>query len=174
MSAVADTIFSRITDGSLLPVGYYSALDRDAALDARDSDRSLTAAWAAVHERIEEAWASSPPDERRRDLVERIRREAFFTVSEATSQHEIASYVSDDLDLVARGEALGLSDPLLEYTRRGDSRYPRSRTGHSADLSPTEEGCLSGCPLYKRSPCKDGLSDGLRVVFRVKPGYYRM
>lgn len=115
MAASLDTILSRITDGSLLPIGYYCALDRDAALDARDSDRSFEAAWAAVHERIEQAWASSPLDDQRRDLLERIRREAFIAVSRATSQHEIASYVSDDLDLIARGEALGLSDPFLGW-----------------------------------------------------------
>ena len=35
-----------------------------------------------------------------------------FTVED---EHEIASYVSDDLDLIARGEALGLSHPLLAW-----------------------------------------------------------
>jgi hypothetical protein len=110
-----DAILSRITDGSLLPAGYYAALDRDSALDARDSDRSFTSAWAAAHEQTEAAWASSPIDDRWRDLVERVRREAFLAVSRATSHHEIASYVSDDLDLIARGEALGLSHPLMAW-----------------------------------------------------------
>ncbi len=39
-------------------------------------------------------------------LSEDIRRESFLTVSRATTQHEIASYVSDDFDIIIRGSIL--------------------------------------------------------------------
>jgi hypothetical protein len=115
VSTSLEMILSRIADGSLLPDGYYSELARDSALDARDPDRLFVSAWAAAHERVEEAWATSPLAARQHDLAERIRQAAFLAVSRTASQHEIASYVSDDLDLIARGVALGLSDPLLEW-----------------------------------------------------------
>jgi hypothetical protein len=114
VSPSLEIMLLRIADGSLLPDEYYSELDRDSALDARDADQSFVTAWAATHERVEEAWATSPIATRQQDLAERVRHAAFLAVSRATSQHEIASYVSDDLDLIARGMALGLSDPLLE------------------------------------------------------------
>jgi hypothetical protein len=122
MSPTLEMILSRIADGSLLPDGYYSELARDSALDARDSNQSFVSAWAATHRLIEEAWATSPLAAGQRDLAERVRHAAFLAVSRATSQHEIASYVSDDLELIARGIALGLSDPLLERLRESYER----------------------------------------------------
>jgi hypothetical protein len=46
-------------------------------------------------------------------LAEDIRRESFLAVSRATTQHEIASYVSDDFDLIVKAAILGLDDPFL-------------------------------------------------------------
>ena len=115
VSRSLESILSRIADGSLLPSGYYSDLARDSALDARDSDQSFVASWAATHEQIQKAWAICPITARQHDLIEHIRHAAFLAVSRATSQHEIASYVSDDLDLIARGVALGLTRPTLEW-----------------------------------------------------------
>jgi len=48
-------------------------------------------------------------------LVTDVRRESFLAVSRATSQHEIAGYVSDDFDILARGQLLGIEDAFLEF-----------------------------------------------------------
>src|SRR4051812_44347962 len=115
MTASLEDILSRVADGSLVPADYYRALDRDAALDARDSDEDFESAWLTLRERIEAAWASSRVSDVEGDAVERIRREAFSAVSRATSQHELAGYVSDDLDLIARGRVLSIDEPLLSW-----------------------------------------------------------
>lgn len=46
-------------------------------------------------------------------LAEDIRRESFLSVSRATTQHDIASYVSDDFDLIVKAAILGFDDPFL-------------------------------------------------------------
>jgi hypothetical protein len=61
-------------------------------------------------------------------LVEDIRRESFLAVSRATGQHEIASYVSDDFDLIVRASLIGMTEPLLdrmwEVYERGEFPVP--------------------------------------------------
>ena len=47
--------------------------------------------------------------------MEAIREEAFLIVSNATGQHEIASYVSDDFDLLCRCHVLGIKHPIIEH-----------------------------------------------------------
>jgi hypothetical protein len=110
-----EDILARVDGGSLVPTDYYRTLDCDAVLDARDSDGEFESAWLALREEIEEAWMFMPVSAAVSDTITRISREVFAAVSQATSQHEIASYVSDDLDLIARGKVLGLSNPLLSW-----------------------------------------------------------
>lgn len=110
-----EEILSRIEDGSLLPADYYSENDNNAALDARDSDRLFENAYIEASKRVEAAWKSSRIDKKRRDLVEHIRENGFMAVTDVTSNHEIASYVSDDLEVIAQAAILGLSDPILEW-----------------------------------------------------------
>jgi hypothetical protein len=109
-----NSILQRIADGSLLPVAYFAELDRDSALDARDRDSEFDASWVRLFEEVEHRWVSATVAEDLRALAEDIRRESFLAVSRATEQHEIASYVSDDFDLIVRGRLAGLSDPLLD------------------------------------------------------------
>jgi predicted membrane-bound mannosyltransferase len=64
-----------------------------------------------------------------RELVGVIRRESFLAVSRATRQHEIASYVSDDLDLIVRARLVGASSgfigELWEAYDRGEFPHVR-------------------------------------------------
>jgi hypothetical protein len=107
------SIRSRIADGTLLPVAYYGRLDCDAALDARDSDAGFDSEWVRQFEQVEQRWAAATETLAVRALVEDIRRESFLAVSRATQQHDIASYVSDDLDLIVRGRLVGVDGGFL-------------------------------------------------------------
>ena len=109
-----NSILRRIAEGSLLPAAYFAELDLDAALDSRDRDGTFDASWVRLSEAIACRWAGAAVPETLRALAEDIRRESFQAVSRATGQHEIASYVSDDLDLVVRGRLVGLGEPLLD------------------------------------------------------------
>jgi hypothetical protein len=121
------TTLQRIADGSLLPAAYFGALDLDTALDACDQDKEFETSWNRVRQEIEQRWARSTIGERVRALAEDIRRESFMAVSRATRQHEIASYVSDDFDLIVRGRILGVADPILDqlWQAYDDGRFPR-------------------------------------------------
>jgi len=106
-------ILTRIKDGALLPPATIAALDHDAILDERDSDTAFEAEWTRCYNEIENKWAAADVDQETAGLKNDIRRESFLTVSHATTQHEIASYVSDDFDIIVRGSILGMNDPFL-------------------------------------------------------------
>jgi hypothetical protein len=96
-----------------LPPGYYAQLDCDAALNARDGDALFVADWKRRFQEVEDRWATAGIAVEARVLAEEIRREAFLAASRATGQHEIASYVSDDFDLMVRARLVGVRDELL-------------------------------------------------------------
>jgi hypothetical protein len=108
------SILSRISGGELLPTAYFSELDCDAALDARDGDSGFEAAWVRLYKQIERRWNEATISESLRSVAEDIRRESFLAVSRATRQHEIASYVSDDFQIIVRGRLVGETDLFLE------------------------------------------------------------
>ncbi|MCI0681538.1 MAG: hypothetical protein L0Y71_05505 [Gemmataceae bacterium] len=126
------SILRRIAGGTLLPAAAFAELDRDASLDARDHDKEFEARWVRLSEEIKCRWAAANVAEDLRALAEDIRRESFLAVSRATTQHEIASYVSDDFDLIVRGKLLALEDPFLDQLWRAydDGRFPRPHDQH--------------------------------------------
>lgn len=121
------SVLSRIKDGTLLPAAHYGQLDCDAALDARDRDSEFDSEWVSLSEEIEGKWAATTVPPEVSALAEDIRRESFLAVSRATQQHEIASYVSDDFELIVRGRLLGMEGSFLRQLwavyDRGD--FPR-------------------------------------------------
>ncbi|MCA9178121.1 MAG: hypothetical protein KDB14_26840 [Planctomycetales bacterium] len=106
-------ILARIKDGDLLPPAAIAALDHDAILDERDGDDAFEAEWTRCYNEIEKNWAAADLDHKMVGLKDDIRRESFLSVSRATTRHEIASYVSDDFDIIVRGSILGMNDPFL-------------------------------------------------------------
>ena len=121
-------ILSRILSGTLLPADYFRSLDCDAALDARDGDKEFDAAWIQLFEEVNRRWPDAAIEQEVRTIAEDIRRESFLAVSRATGQHEIASYVSDDFDLIVRAYLVGAGNPLPEQLwgvyERGEFPYP--------------------------------------------------
>jgi hypothetical protein len=80
-----------------------------------------------VHAEIERRWPAPIIGDDLRSLADDLRRESFLAISCATRNHEIASYVSDDIDLIVRGKIVGINDPLLsslwEVYDRGEFPY---------------------------------------------------
>lgn len=113
MIPTPDEILRRIMDGRLLPPAVMGALDHDPILDQRDDDAEFEAQWLRCYNEIEKQWATADIDQETEALKEDIRRESFLSVSRATEQHEIASYVSDDFDIIIRGSILGMGDEFL-------------------------------------------------------------
>ena len=90
-----------------------SAYDWDDLLDARDGDEEFEAQWLRVNAEVDSLLPTLSVDDELRLLAEDIRRESFLAVSKATSQHELASYVSDDFGLIAGAVMAGYDDPWL-------------------------------------------------------------
>jgi hypothetical protein len=117
-----NSILERIANDTLLPSGYFGRLDCNAALNARDGARGFEAEWLRQFEEVESLWVATGIGEVLRKLAEDIRRESFLAVSRATGGHEIASYVSDDFDLIVRARLVGVEGELLSQLWNGYER----------------------------------------------------
>ena len=108
-----------------------AAFDHDTILDDRDSDAGFEAQWMRCFNQIEDQWRAAEVKHELITLIESVRRESFLAVSHATTQHEIASYVSDDFDLIVRGAVLGMNDDFLNSLWEAYNRneIPSPRTG---------------------------------------------
>jgi hypothetical protein len=113
MNPPLDHLLAEIRAHRLVRPEYYAGLDCDDALDQRNSRGPFDADWAVLYNVAGARWNEASLDVR--DEVDNIRREAFLIVSTSTGQHEIASYVSDDLDLICRCRVLGIEHPLVEH-----------------------------------------------------------
>ncbi|PHS04349.1 MAG: hypothetical protein COA78_16790 [Blastopirellula sp.] len=102
-------ILDQIANGKLLPAEMFLELDLDSILDQRD-EKVFEQPWLECSERIEAAWNLKAPDGATQELMDQVRKESFLAVSRATSQHEIASYVSDDFGLISKSILLGIND----------------------------------------------------------------
>lgn len=108
-------ILRRIKKGAILRKNMISKLDHNAILDRIDGDDAYRARWEKCKGRIDLKWDAVAPDPVAKALAGDIRRESFLSVSEATAQHEISSYVSDDFDLIGRCAILKLDDSFVEF-----------------------------------------------------------
>jgi hypothetical protein len=106
-------ILDTIKSGRLLSRDWIAIVDCDAILDARDANADFENNWLRLKEEVDRRWVDIRADRTLAQLAEEIRKQAFLAISEATRQHEIASYVSDDFDLIARGLAVKMSDTFL-------------------------------------------------------------
>ena len=125
-----EQIMSRIRDGSLLSVSKMSQLNHDEILDARDRDSEFESRWLCAYNTIADQWDAAAAAGSLQ-IIEDIRRESFLIVSDATSQHGIASYVSDDLEMIARGVVLGIDLPFVQqlWETYSNNEIPRPRSG---------------------------------------------
>lgn len=89
-------LLSEIESGKIPLANIFASVDCDSLLDKRDSDSSFDAMYREIWDRNEKLKFIL-----NRDPTEPIRKQSFLAVSNATQQHEIASYVSDDFELIA-------------------------------------------------------------------------
>ncbi|WOO43079.1 hypothetical protein [Rubellicoccus peritrichatus] len=108
-----DTILESILKRTYLSDYCFASKDLDGILDRRE-DEGFEKEWIDSHKRIEAKFSDSNLSEETKEKIEEIRKESFLATSRATEQHEIASYVSDDFDLIAKNIALGLADPFID------------------------------------------------------------
>ena len=89
-------LLAEITNGEIPLADIFVMVDCDLLLDERDSDPKFDAIYR-------EAWEQCGNLKfiMNRDPTETIRKQSFLAVSKATQNHEIASYVSDDFELIA-------------------------------------------------------------------------
>ncbi len=113
MSSQIDSLIAAIEEGRLLNADAASTIDADALLDDRDSDQSFEAEWLRVQRQIEELWEATATVAADAEAVDSLRKAAFLAVSRATEQHELAGYVSDDFELIAKAVSLGCNDAWL-------------------------------------------------------------
>ncbi len=109
------SILPRIASGELLPPGYFAMLDCDSALDARDGNPEFESSWLQATKEFEASWAALEVSQATFATADDIRRESFLAVSRATKQHEIASYVSDDFELITHARIVGNASPFVEH-----------------------------------------------------------
>ncbi|MBU2713991.1 hypothetical protein [Zooshikella harenae] len=96
---------------------YLKSLSEDelnAILDQRD-EQNFDAAWCQVYEVVDEV------------EVDFDGESIFRELSEAVSQHEIVSYILDDLLLLEKSDAMGISPPFVEYLK---SCYDSGKVPH--------------------------------------------
>lgn len=116
MISTLDDLLTGIRTHALVCPAYYADLEWDDALDQRDSRGPFDSDWGHLYNATKPLWSNASTEVR--SQVDTIRKEAFLVVSGATGQHEIASYVSDDFDLMCRCLVLGIEHPMTEYLLR--------------------------------------------------------
>ena len=77
----------------------------DSILDVRDS-KPFDSAWCELNELV-------GGDEQHPDA-----ESIFVQISSVTNQHEIASYIADDVDLIHRADRKEISTPFLRLLKR--------------------------------------------------------
>jgi hypothetical protein len=134
MTMTLRKLLDQITAGTLIPADMFVRNDLDDILDRR-GETDFEEPWLACFERIRAAWESSAAASSAQKPMDEVRKESFLVVSKATHQHEMASYVSDDFELISKSIALGMNDPyadqLLAAYRRGE--IPGVEQRHAAD-----------------------------------------
>lgn len=103
---------AQINQGEILSASYYAQLNSAAMLDARDNDDAFALAWQSAFDAVEPAWQAQTSAELDALILE-IRKASFLLVGRASTQKEIASYVSDDMELLTKAQALQLDLPWL-------------------------------------------------------------
>ena len=105
-------LINDIERGKLLSEGVFKEIDLDSILEIRDSD-PFDSEWISCYDEIKEIIEKTPLSNEQHALVDELRKAAFIAASKATGQHEIASYISDDFELISSAIFSGFSNEIL-------------------------------------------------------------
>ncbi|WP_086929576.1 hypothetical protein [Agarilytica rhodophyticola] len=100
MTKQLQKIIHLINTGDLLSTKIFSAIDIDSALDKRDSG-PFDSHWMSAFNETESIYKKMALNEQVIASINKIRELAFKAVKEAADS-EIAAYVSDDFELIAK------------------------------------------------------------------------
>lgn len=100
MTKQLQKIIHLINTGNLLSTKIFSAIDIDDALDRRDSE-PFDSHWISAFNETESIYKKMALNEQVIASINKIRELAFKAVNEAADS-EIAAYVSDDFELIAK------------------------------------------------------------------------
>ena len=106
-------LINKIQNEKLLSATIFLGCDLDEILDVRDSE-SFEKDWLQCFKKIKNKLEKSPLTKPQIDLIDKLREVSFMAVSNATKQHEIASYISDDFELISKAALLGGSFEYAE------------------------------------------------------------
>jgi hypothetical protein len=99
-----------LESGRLLSHNHLATLN-ERELEHRD-DPAFEQRWMACHARLEHVTEGLTPDARATIL--RVREQTYRRTFSVTQSPDLAGYVSDDFDLIARALAAELQDPWIE------------------------------------------------------------
>ena len=116
MPLTFELLTSQIENGQLVHLGCDRA-EWDAARNSRETNREFDQAWLTARKHVTFAAENAPPDSR--SLAADLARRAFLIVSQLTGQHEIASFVSDDIELLALASLASVHDTFIERLDAG-------------------------------------------------------
>ena len=118
------------------------------ALDARDSD-PFDATWMAHYTALQPLEVTHPLQPEERALISRIRERAFKAAFATSSSADLAGYISDDFDLLARALCLDYESPWLSALLHSyvQGTFPTGDLlSHQSSLSATLQQCANREP----------------------------
>lgn len=112
-----------VDDGSLLQRKAFTNVDLEAILDDRD-ESFFEENWIKAYEDINERWKYCTTADARKSEIDLIREFAFKKCYEYSGQPEIAAYVCDDFELMAKAAAMRydlrfVTEMMRVYTNGG-------------------------------------------------------
>ncbi len=120
------TLLTQINSGNCINKIAFDSIDLDTILDCRDLP-PFDSNWVKCYNEIENELVKNPLSNEDLSTIDIIREKAFKAVSSLTSQHEIASYISDDFDLIAKSMALSSNNAFATvlYKSYCDGKIPQ-------------------------------------------------
>lgn len=99
----------KLSQGSLLPVTLWQELDIESYLEYRDR-ADFDTEWIGAYQKLER---DSLKEEEQAQITEWSRL-AFMQVMQHRNDHDLAAYVSDDMDLIFTASILELEDLFVD------------------------------------------------------------
>jgi hypothetical protein len=101
-------LLERINEGKIISVEMFNKFDTDELLDLRD-EPEFDSEWMRVFRQIEGLSYSEADSQ----TIYNIRKESYLKAYQASNSSEIAGYVSDDFELIAKAYASLIDDEWL-------------------------------------------------------------
>ena len=100
-----------LANNVLITAELFAQHDLDSLLDLRDQ-APFDSQWLASFHAIDTQWQTADIDA---TALDALRQQVFISASRLTQQHEIASYICDDFELIGKMLLLEVAEPFIEY-----------------------------------------------------------